>query len=84
MHIHRAAIGLQPIDTYAAGNARAAAAQQAADARKRLRKALQGANAGASEEETLLIGQWLNEPESEAPPGDGYGLADEGEEFDFD
>jgi len=83
MHVHPAAIGLQPIGIYAADNERAAAAQQAAEVRKRLKKASQSANAGASQEETLLIGRWLDQPQSEVLPVDGYRPAAEGEDSDF-
>ena len=83
MHVHPAAIGLHPIDAYAAGNERTAAAQQAAEVRKRLLKAAQSANAGASPEETLLIGRWLDQPQREVLPADGYHPAAEGEDSDF-
>jgi len=60
MHIHPSAIGLHPINSYAAGNEHAAAAQRAVEVRKRLLKAAQGAPSDATPEEDLLIGQWLD------------------------
>jgi hypothetical protein len=65
MHIHSAAIG--PISTYAAVNQRAAAAQRAAEVRKRLLKAAQTAISDASSEEILLVGRWLDSSPGQAP-----------------
>ena len=83
MHIHPSAIGLHPINTYAAGNERAAATQRAADVRKRLLKAAQEAAPDATPEENLLIGQWLDSRHSQVLPGDSYHAASEGEDPDF-
>ena len=82
MHIHPSAIGLYPINTYASGNERAAAAERATEVRKRLLKAAQGtgANTNASPEESLLIGQWLDSRHSQVLPGDEYHAAAEGED----
>jgi len=83
MHIHPSAIGLHPINTSAAGNERAAAAQRGADVRKRLLKAAQRAAAAATPEENLLIGQWLDSRHSQVLPGDSYHAASEGEDPDL-
>ncbi|MGA2753331.1 MAG: hypothetical protein ABSE53_06145 [Terracidiphilus sp.] len=83
MHIHPSAIGLHPINTYAAGNERAAATQRAADVRKRLLKAAQEAAPDATPEENLLIGQWLDSRHSQVLPGDSYHAASQGEDPDF-
>ncbi|MGA3102008.1 MAG: hypothetical protein ABR889_07965 [Acidobacteriaceae bacterium] len=83
MHIHPAAIGLHPINSSAAGNERAAAAQRGADVRKRLLKAAQRAAAAATPEENLLIGQWLDSRHSQVLPGDEYHSASQGEDPDF-
>ncbi len=83
MHIHPSAIGLNPINTYAAGNERAAAAQRAAEVRKRLLKAAQSAAAAATPEENLLIGQWLDSRHSQVLPGDEYHAASQGEDPDL-
>ena len=76
MHIHPSAIGLHPINSYAAGNERAASAET----RKRLLKAAQSAAAAATPEEDLLIGQCRH---SQVLPGDSYRAASEGEDPDF-
>ncbi|MGO8933089.1 MAG: hypothetical protein ACLPLZ_14290 [Terracidiphilus sp.] len=83
MHIHPSAIGLHPINTYAAGNERAASAERAVEVRKRLLKAAQSAAAAATPEENLLIGQWLDSRHSQVLPGDSYHAASEGEDPDF-
>ena len=79
MHIHPSAIGLHPINSYAAGNERAASAET----RKRLLKAAQSAAAAATPEENLLIGQWLDSRHSQVLPGDSYHAASEGEDPDL-
>lgn len=83
MHIHPSAIGLHPINTSAAGNERAAAAQRAVEVRKRLLKAAQSAPAAATPEESILIGQWLDSRHSQVLPGDQYHSAAQGEDSDF-
>jgi hypothetical protein len=83
MHIHPSAIGLHPINTYVAGNERAAAAERATDVRKRLLKAAQSSAPDASPEEALLIGQWLDSRHSQVLPGDSYHAASEGEDPDL-
>ncbi len=83
MHIHPSAIGLHPINTSAAGNERAAAAQRAVEVRKRLLKASQNSVADATPEESFIIGQWLDSRHSQVPPGDEYHSASQGEDPDF-
>ncbi|MGO8759546.1 MAG: hypothetical protein ACLQG3_15610 [Terracidiphilus sp.] len=83
MHIHPSAIGHNPINTYAAGNQRAAAAQRAAEVRKRLLKSARSVESAASPEETLLIGQGLDSRPSQGLLGDEYRAADEGKDPDF-
>jgi hypothetical protein len=85
MHIHPAAIGLHPMSTYAAGSEHAAAAERAAEVRKRLLKAAQSVNADASPEESLLIGRWLDppnldQPQNQVQPASGYRFAVEGKD----
>ncbi|MGB8030693.1 MAG: hypothetical protein WCF30_13650 [Terracidiphilus sp.] len=84
MHIHPSAIGLRSINTSAAGNERAAAAQGAVEVRKRLLKAAQSAAAAPTPEENLMIGQWLDSRHSQVLPGDTYHAASQGEDPDFD
>lgn len=83
MHVHPSAIGLHAINTSAAGNERAAAAQRAIDVRKRLLKAAQTTAANPTPEENLLIGQWLDSRHSQVQPGDEYHAASQGEDPDF-
>ena len=85
MHIHSAAMGLQPTSIYVAGNERAAAAQRAAEVRKRLLKSAQKVDeeAAADPDATLLIGQWLDSRHSQVLPGDQYHAAAEGEDPDL-
>jgi hypothetical protein len=83
MHIHLSAIGLHSINISAAGSERAAAAQRAAEVRKRLLKAAQEAAPDATPEESLLIGQWLDSRHSQVLPGDSYHAASEGEDPDL-
>ncbi len=85
MHIHPAAIGLQPISSYAAGNERAAAAQRAAEIRKRLLKSAQSGEdeATADPDANLLIGQWLDSRHSQVLPGDEYHAAAQGKDPDL-
>lgn len=83
MHIHPSAIGLHPINTCAAGNERAAAAERASQVRKRLLKASQSAPAGLTPEANLLVGRWLDSRYSQVLPGAGYQPASEGEDPGF-
>ncbi len=85
MHIHPAAIGLQPISSDAAGNERAAAAQRAAEIRKRLLKSAQSVEdeAATDPDANLLIGQWLDSRHSHVLPGDEYHAAAEGNDPDL-
>ncbi|MFZ0337660.1 MAG: hypothetical protein WAL45_06480 [Terracidiphilus sp.] len=85
MHMHPAAIGLQPISSYAAGNERAAAAQRAAETRKRLLRSAQSIEGQATTDPdaTLLIGQWLDSRHSQVLAGDEYHAAAEGKDPDL-
>jgi hypothetical protein len=85
MHIHPAAIGLQPISSYAAGNERAAAAERAAEIRKRLFKSAQSGEdeATTDPDANLLIGQWLDSRHSQVLPGDEYHVAAQGKDPDL-
>lgn len=83
MHIHPAAIGQHPINISAAGN-ESAAAQRAAEVRKRLLKS--AANIAAHDSDsnaTLLVGQWLDSRHSQVLPGDEYRDASSGKDPDF-
>ena len=83
MHIHTFAVGLQTISSSAAGNERAAAAEQAAETRRRLQKSAQAMETEADPDATLLLGQWLDARPSQALPGDAYHAAEEGKDIDL-
>jgi hypothetical protein len=84
MHIHSAAIGLQP-GSYAAGNERAAAAQRASETRKRLLKSAQSIGDAATSDPNaaLLVGRWLDSRHSQVLSGDENHAAAEGKNPDF-
>jgi hypothetical protein len=83
MHIHGA------INTYtsglhsAAGAENAAAAQRAADVRKKLAKSAQEIDGTASPEEGYLIGQWLDSRHNQVLSEDQYHAAASGKDPDF-
>jgi hypothetical protein len=89
MHIHLSGMGMQ--GAYGAGNGeRAAAAERAAETRKKLLKAGQnagatgaGAVADADEDASLMIGQWTDSRHSEVMPAAQYHDAAEGDDPDF-
>jgi hypothetical protein len=61
MHIHGNSISVNAASLYSpAQGETSAAAQRAAEVRKKLQKSAAGLEIGATPEETLLIGQWLD------------------------
>jgi hypothetical protein len=84
MHIHLSGAGMQPA-VGAANSERAAAAERAAEVRKRLLKAGQsGAPVSDSGDGvSLLIGQWTDSRHSEVLPTVQYRDAVEGDDPDF-
>jgi hypothetical protein len=85
MHIHPVAIGLHTINTSTAGNDRAAAAQRAAETRKRLLKSAQSLDeeTPTDADATLLIGQWLDTRHSQTLPAGENDAAARGKDPDF-
>jgi hypothetical protein len=85
MHIHPAAIGMHNINTYGPDNERAAAAQRAAEVRKRLLKTAQTTEGEATTDPdaTLLASQWLDSRHSQVLPGDEYHAAASGKDPDL-
>jgi hypothetical protein len=83
MHVHPAAVGLHPINTYALANERAAAAERAAEVRRRLRQSAPAIDTESDPDATLLIGQWLDSRHSQVLPGDEYHAAAEGNDPDL-
>jgi hypothetical protein len=84
MHIHPAAVSLQSINADASATDRAAAAaQRAAETRKRLLKSAQSIEAESDPDATLMIGQWLDSSHSQVVPDDEYQAASEGDDPGF-
>ena len=85
MHVHPSAIAQHAINTYASGNQRAAAAQRAAEVRKKLLKAArgEGEQVSADPDATLFIGQWLDSRHSQTLPASEYHTAASGKDPDF-
>ena len=68
MHIHGNSMNVNAANFYSVGNGeKSAAAQRAAEVRKRLLKSAAGVNSAASPEETLMIGQWLDARPNSVP-----------------
>jgi hypothetical protein len=73
MHIHGNSMSVNAANLYSAAHGeRAAAAQRAVEVRKKLLKSAAGIEAGATPEETLLIGQWLDGRHSQVQSEDQY------------
>ena len=84
MHIHGNSMGMNAADLYSAAQGEgAAAARRAADTRKKLQRNAGGIEAGASPEEALLIGQWLDARHSQILSGDEYRASVSGKDPDF-
>jgi hypothetical protein len=77
-------MSIQAANFYSTGQgARAAAAQRAAEVRKKLLKSAQSVEGEATPEETQLIGQWLDSRHSQVLSGDQYRVAASGKDPDF-
>jgi hypothetical protein len=76
MHIHGNSMSVQAANFYAASQGeRTAAAQRAAEVRKKLLKSATTLDGSASPEETVLIGKWLDGRHSQVLSGDEYHAA---------
>lgn len=83
MHIHGNSMSLNAIDAYsAAQGAKAAAAERAAEVRKKLLKSAFRIE-GASEEETLMIGRWLDARPTLVGNGEQDHVSATGRDCDF-
>jgi hypothetical protein len=60
MHIHGSQMNLNAINPYSAAAEKAAAAQRAADVRKKLLKSASGLEGADCPDETLILGHWLD------------------------
>jgi len=84
MHIHGNGMNVNAANLYSAAQGeRAAAAERAAEVRKKLLKSASGLDAAASPEETLLISQWMDGRHSQVLSGDAYHAAASGKDPDF-
>jgi len=85
MHIHGNSMTINAANFYSAGqNQKAAAAERAAQVRKKLLKGAFQIEDAASPEETLLISQWTNSPHSRMQTQDEYQAGASGRDTDFD
>ena len=84
MHIYGNSMNINAANFYSVGNGeRAAAAQRAAEVRKKLLKSASSLEGEASPEESLLIGQWLDSRHSQVLSQDEYHTAASGKDPDF-
>lgn len=80
MHIHGNSMSIEASSFYSIANQERAAAAQV---RKRLLKAAHGAPAGSSQEETLLIGKWMETGPNQMTTSDEYRGSAHGTESSF-
>ena len=84
MHIHGNSMNINAANFYSVGNGeRSAAAQRAAEVRKKLLKNAASVEEAASPEESLLIGQWLDSRHSQVLSEDEYRTAASGKDPDL-
>jgi hypothetical protein len=84
MHIHGNSFSVNAANFYSVGNGeRTAAAQRAAQVRKKLLKSAQNVEGEASSDEARLIGQWLDARHSQAQSDAEYETAASGRDPDF-
>jgi hypothetical protein len=84
MHIHGNSMNVNAANFYSAGNdAKALAAQRAADVRKRLVKGAASLDETADPEETLMISKWLDSGRDPSDDDSAYHAASSGKDSDF-
>jgi hypothetical protein len=84
MHIHGSQMNVNAANLYSVGNGeKSAAAQRAADVRKKLLKSAQSVENSVDPEENLLIGHWLDSANHPSQGEDEYRTADAGKDSDF-
>jgi len=84
MHIHGNSMNVQAANLYSAAQGeRAAAAERAAEVRKKLLKSAALSEGAASPEETLMIGQWMDGRHSQVESPEQYRDTASGKEPDF-
>jgi hypothetical protein len=84
MHIHGNSMSINAIDFYsAAQGAKAAAAERAAEVRKKLLKGSSQIEGAATPEETLMNGHWLDSWHSQVQSEEQYHASAVGKDPDF-
>ena len=84
MHIHVNSMSINAANFYsAAQNEKTAAAQRAADVRKKLLKGAAEIEGASTPEESLLIGQWMDSRHSQVQSEDQYHTSASGKDPDF-
>lgn len=84
MHIHRNPLAVIAADIYSSAQAeRAAAAQRAAEVRKKLLKGASETGGTATPEETLMVGQWMDSRHSQVQTEDQYHSSAAGKDPEF-
>lgn len=84
MHIHSSQLNIHAAGFYsAAQEEKAAAAQRAADVRRKLLKSGVSVEGSASPEEAFMIGQWMDSRHSQVQNEDEYHTAAAGKDPDL-
>jgi hypothetical protein len=84
MHIHGNSMAVNAANFYPASqNEKTAAAERAADVRKKLLKGASEAASAATPEESMMISQWLDSRHSQVQSGDQYRTAASGKDIDL-
>lgn len=83
MHIHGNQLNVNAVNPFSAAAERAAAAQRAADIRKKLVKSASEIEGAATPEESLLIGQWMDSRHSQVQSEEQYHASASGKDPEF-
>jgi hypothetical protein len=84
MHIHGNLMSVNAANLYSAAQGeRAAAAQRAAETRRKLLKSAAEPEAASSPDEAFMIGQWMDARHSQVLTGDEYHAAVSGKDPDL-
>jgi len=83
MHVHGNQTNLNAVNPYSAAAERAAAAQRAADVRKKLLKSAGGAEGRASPEEALMLDKWTGSAQGQVQGDTEYHTAVAGRDPDL-
>lgn len=84
MHIHSSRLNMNAVGFYfVAQEEKAAAAQRAADVRRKLLKSGASVEGSASPEEAFMVGQWLDSRHSQVLSEDEYHAGAAGKDPDF-